>query len=71
MLLSIAISLFFGLVAAVSLASCHASLAQALRQYRSLRAELTALDRALAAGGRQAPLPLRQPREALARALAG
>ncbi len=70
MLLSIAISLFFGLVAALSLASCHASLSQALRHYRSIRAELTALDWALAVSGQQARLPLRQPREALALALA-
>ncbi|QZH74509.1 MAG: hypothetical protein JY451_12665 [Erythrobacter sp.] len=69
MLLSVAISLFFGLVAALSLASCRMSLSQALRHYRSIRAELRELDRALATGGRPARLPLRQPREALALAL--
>ncbi len=70
MLLPIAISLFFGLVAAVSIASCHASLALALRHYRAIRAELTDLDRAEAARGEQARLPLRQPQAAFVRALA-
>ncbi len=71
MTLAIAISCFFGLVAAVSLASCHASLRKAFGHYRAIRAELTALDRY---GSYQRPtviVPLRRPREAFALAAQG
>ncbi len=66
MTLAIAISLFFGLVAAAAIAVCHASLRKAAGQYRVLKAELIALDLA----PRTVTVQPRRPREALARALA-
>ena len=66
MTLTIAISLFFGLVAALSLASCHASLRSAWQSYRTIRAQLATMDRAPA----KATVRLRQPREAFALAAA-
>lgn len=68
MTLAIAISLFFGLVAALSLASCQASLRKALGHYRDIRAELTAMDRAHTR--RTTPVRLRRPQDAYERALA-
>lgn len=70
MTLAIAISLFFGLVAALSLASCHASLRMALQHYRAIRAELNLLDRAAVYPQQAERLALRRPQEAFARALA-
>ncbi|GEM_PF-2395720 len=70
MTLAIAISLFFGLVAAFSLTSCHASLRKALRHYRAIRAELILLDRAAAYPHQAVRLPLRRPQDAFARAIA-
>ena len=64
MTFAMAISLFFGLVAALALSVVYASLTRAWTQYRAIRAELIAMDRPKAA------VPLRQPQAALARALA-
>ena len=62
MALAIAISLFFGLVAAVALASCAQSICRGLSRWQAIRAELDALDRPV-------ELPavrLRQPQESFA-----
>lgn len=64
MTLAIAISLFFGLAAALSMSVVLASLIRAAGQFRAIRAELNAMDRPIAA------VQLRRPQEALARALA-
>ena len=64
MTLAIAISTFFGLVAALSLASCYVSLTKALRLFREIRAELRLINRP------KAIAQLRRPKEAFARALA-
>ena len=66
MTLAFAISIFFGLLAATVIAVCHASLRKASRQFRGLRAEMAAIDRA----PRTATVRPRQPQEAFARALA-
>ena len=60
MVLAIAISTFFGLVAAVVLIACWSSLARAFGQYRAIRAELNVLD------APKAIVPLRRPKEAFA-----
>lgn len=68
MVLAVAISLFFGLVATLAVAGCFASLKEAGRQYRAIRADLRSFDRAPA---RPAASPVRRlPQDALARALA-
>ena len=59
---AIAISAFFGLVAAASLLSCHASIRYGLVRWREIRSELAAIDRAVVT----APRPLRRPQEAFA-----
>lgn len=66
MTLAIALSLFFGLVAALSIGSCLSSIRKALNGYRAIRAELKACEtpRPIASG------PLRRPQEAFARAAA-
>lgn len=46
MIVSIALSLFFGIVAALALSVCAHSGRQALAQARAIRAELAAMDRA-------------------------
>lgn len=66
MALAIAISIFFGLVAAISLASVFASLRKATHQARALRAQIMQTGRAAATRS----VPLRRPEEAFARALA-
>lgn len=71
MTLAIAISCFFGLVAALSLASCHASLRRAYVHYCAIRAELTALNHHGACQRPTAFVPLRRPQEAFARAALG
>ena len=63
MMLAIAISIIFGLTAALSVVSCAASLLRASRAFRSLRAELTALDRPVKA------VRVRRPQEAIDRAV--
>ncbi|MGB3796658.1 MAG: hypothetical protein WA957_10205 [Alteraurantiacibacter sp.] len=60
MTIAIAISAFFGLVAAISLLSCHASIRYALVRWCEIRHELAAIDRATIA----APRPIRRPQEA-------
>lgn len=60
MAVTISISLFFGIVAAIALFSCTCSIRQGLAHWRKLRAELAAIDRASKADPRQ----LRRPREA-------
>ncbi len=62
MTVAIAISVFFGLVAAIALLSCQASIAYGLLRWREVRGELAAIDRAPAT----APRPLRRPQEAFA-----
>ena len=64
MALAIAISLFFGLVAAFALASCFGSLKAGYRQYRSITADLVALDRAQAVKA----APVRRPTAAFVQA---
>ena len=66
MALVFAISIFFGLVAAMSLASVFTSLRTAAGQARALRAEIMQTGRAAATR----TVPLRRPEEAFARALA-
>lgn len=66
MTLALAISIFFGLLAAAVIAVCHASLRKAAGQFRVLRAEMAAMDHA----PRTATVQPRQPQEAFARALA-
>ena len=71
MAMTIAISLFFGLVAAFALASCFGSLRSGWRQYRAITADLAALDRRQQrAATPQVRLPVRQPKEAFSLALA-
>lgn len=62
MALAVAISLFFGMIAALSLASCLESIHRGLNQWRTIRAELDAMDRGPAA----VAAPARQPQEAFA-----
>ena len=62
MTIAIAISAFFGLVAAASLLSCHASIGYGLVRWREIRSELAAIDRAVVTSPRQ----LRRPQEAFA-----
>ena len=62
MAVAIAISVFFGLVAAIALLSCQGSIRYGVLRWRETRAELAAMDRAAAT----APRPLRQPQEAFA-----
>ncbi len=68
MAVTIAISLFFGLVAALSIMSCSTSVRQALRQFRSIRAELTALDQGYRQSVRMKNVRYRQPQVAFAQA---
>jgi len=70
MTLAIGISFFFGLVAALSLASCYTSLRRAFAHFCAIRAELTALDRAGSYRLQAKSVPLRRPQEAFARAAA-
>ena len=60
MTIAIAISVFFGIVAAIALTSCHASMRRGLARYGEIRAELAAMDR----GPVKVTVPLRRPREA-------
>lgn len=60
MMMAIAISVFFGLVAAIALISCHASMRRGLVRYGEIRAELAAMDR----GSVKVTVPLRRPQEA-------
>ncbi|WAT18658.1 hypothetical protein OZN62_03505 [Aurantiacibacter sp. MUD11] len=62
MALAIAISLFFGLVAALALVSCFGSLRYGVLRFREVRAELAELDRAPEAK----VIRLRRPQEAFA-----
>lgn len=68
MAVTIAISLFFGLVAALSIMSCSTSVRQALRQFRSIRAELTALDQGYRQSVRMKNVRYRQPQVVFAQA---
>ena len=63
---AIAISAFFGLVAAASLLSCHASIRYGLLRWHEIRRELAALDRAAEAAPSPLYVPLRRPQEAFA-----
>lgn len=62
MTVATAISVFFGLVAALALLSCHASIRYGMIRWQETRAQLKAIDRAPAI----APRPLRRPQEAFA-----
>lgn len=62
MVLAIAISLFFGLVAAVALISCGNSIGYGVLRWREIRGELVAMDRAPVTK----PVRLRRPQEAFA-----
>ncbi len=60
MTVAIAISVFFGFVAAAALISCHASIRRGVIRWKEIRAELAAIDR----GPVKATVPLRRPKEA-------
>lgn len=60
MTFAIAISVFFGLVAAIALISCRASMRRGFVRYGEIRAELAAMDR----GPVTVTVPLRRPQEA-------
>lgn len=68
MTLAIAISLFFGFVAALSIASCQASLRRAYAYFCAIQAELRVLDRRAAIVHPVKFAPLRRPQEAFAMA---
>lgn len=59
---AIAISVFFGVVAALALLSCHACIRYGVMRWRETRVELAAIGRAPAT----APRPLRRPKEVFA-----
>lgn len=59
MVLTIAISLFFGLAAAIALAVCGRELRRGLAQWKAIIAELTAMDEAFQTKPHQ---PQTQPR---------
>jgi len=63
MAFALAISIFFGLVAALALLSCHACIRYGVVRWRETRRELAAINRAPVS----APRPLRRPQEAFAR----
>ncbi len=63
MAFALAISIFFGLVAAIALLSCHACIRYGVVRWRQTRRELAAIGRASLAE----PRPLRRPQEAFAR----
>ena len=57
---TIAISVFFGFVAAAAMISCHASIRLGVTRWKEIRAELAAIAR----GPVEAKVPLRRPKEA-------
>jgi len=63
MAFALVISIFFGLVAAIALLSCHACIRYGVVRWHETRRELAAIGRA----SRTAPRPLRRPQEAFAR----
>lgn len=63
MAFALAISIFFGLVAAIALLSCHACMRYGAMRWRETRRELAAIGRV----SQPAPRQLRRPQEAFAR----